>query len=164
VVTKRRYTPPWLPEPGHGDFVEERILSDAQIQLIQDWVEQGAPPGPIADAPPAPQFTSEWQLGTPDLVLHVTQPYQLKADGPEVFWNFIIPVPIKTARWVKAIEIRPGNARVIHHASVTAFHGAPIRAWIWCSTCICDPPEEPRASARRSAFISPTRRGLNSRC
>lgn len=118
AVTKRRYMPPWLPEPGYGDFVEERRLSDAQIQLIQEWVKQGAPVGPIADAPAAPRFPSEWQLGTPDLVLHVTQPYQLSAGGPEVFWNFIIPVPIKTARWVRAIEIRPGNARVIHHASV----------------------------------------------
>src|SRR6266849_1260836 len=42
-VTKRRYMPPWLPEPGHGDFVEERRLSDTQIQLIQDWVKQGSP-------------------------------------------------------------------------------------------------------------------------
>src|SRR5579859_747812 len=118
AVTKRRYMPPWLPEPGYGDFVEERRLSDAQIQLIQEWVKQGSPAGPIADAPAAPQFTSEWQLGTPDLVLHVQQPYQLSAGGPEVFWNFIIPVHLKTTRWVKAIEIRPGNARVIHHASV----------------------------------------------
>ena len=45
VVTKRRYMPPWLPEPGYGDFVEERRLSDAQIQLIQEWVKQGAPAG-----------------------------------------------------------------------------------------------------------------------
>src|SRR6476660_505221 len=51
AVTKRRYMPPWLPEPGYGDFVEERRLSDAQIQLIQEWVKQGAPAGPIADAP-----------------------------------------------------------------------------------------------------------------
>src|SRR6266481_6240535 len=63
AVTKRRYMPPWLPEPGYGDFVEERRLSDAQIQLIQEWVKQGAPAGPIADAPAVPQFTSEWQLG-----------------------------------------------------------------------------------------------------
>src|SRR5215471_1881908 len=118
AVTKRRYMPPWLPEVGYGDFVEERRLSAAQIQLIQEWVQQGAPAGPIAGAPAIPRSNSEWHLGKPDLVLHVQQPYQLRADGPEVFWNFIIPVPVQTAQWVKAIEIRPGNARVIHHASV----------------------------------------------
>src|SRR5689334_14998424 len=81
AVTKRRFMPPWLPEPGYGDFVEERRLSDAQIQLIADWVKQGALAGSPADAPPAPTFRSEWQLGKPDLVLHVAQPYRLSADG-----------------------------------------------------------------------------------
>lgn len=118
VVTKRRYMPPWLPEPGYGDFVEERRLSDVQIQLIQDWVKQGSPAGSPAGAPPAPQFTSEWRLGKPDLILHVAQPYLLAAGGPEVFWNFVIPVPITATRWVRAVEIRPGAPRVIHHASI----------------------------------------------
>ena len=117
-VTKRRYMPPWQPEKGYGDFAEERRLSDAQIRLIQEWVEQGALPGPAAHAPAAPTFKSEWQLGTPDLILHVAQPYQLAADGTEVFWNFVIPVPITATRWVKAMEVRPGNPRVFHHANV----------------------------------------------
>lgn len=118
LVTARRYMPPWLAQPGYGDFVEERRLSDAQIQMIQDWVKQGAPLGAAADAPPPPKFPSEWKLGNPDLVLHVSQPYRLPADGPEVFWNFIIPVPVTSTRWVKAVEILPGAPRVIHHASI----------------------------------------------
>ncbi len=117
-VTKRRYMPPFLPEPGYGDFIEERRLSDREINLIQEWVKAGSPEGSRADAPPAPKFASEWPLGTPDLVLQVAQPYELKADGPEVFWNFILPVDITKARWVKAVDIRPSNPRVIHHASI----------------------------------------------
>lgn len=118
AVTKRRYMPPWLPEAGHGEFVEERRLSAQQIQLIQDWVQQGAPAGSAANAPAPPKFTSDWQLGPPDLILRVTRPYTLPADSSEIFWNFILPVPITTTRWVKAMEVRPGNARVFHHANV----------------------------------------------
>ena len=117
-VTKRRYMPPWQPEKGYGDFAEERRLSDAQIQLIREWVEQGTLPGSMAHALAPPKFKSEWQLGPPDLVLHVPQPYQLGADGPEVFWNFVIPVPIPATRWVRSMEVRPGNPRVFHHANV----------------------------------------------
>jgi tetratricopeptide (TPR) repeat protein len=117
-VTKRRYMPPWLPEPGHGDFAEERRLTDAQIRLIQDWVRTGTPAGTPVRGQAPPRFSSEWQLGTPDLVLHVNKPYQLAADGTEIFWNFIMPVPITTTRWIKAVEIRPGNAKVFHHANV----------------------------------------------
>jgi tetratricopeptide (TPR) repeat protein len=118
TVTRTRYMPPWLPEPGHGDFADERRLTDTQIQLIQDWVKLGAPEGAPVRGQAAPKFSSEWQAGTPDLVLHVSKPYQLSAEGDEIFWNFIIPVPITTTRWVKAIEVRPGNARVFHHANV----------------------------------------------
>jgi tetratricopeptide (TPR) repeat protein len=118
TVTKSRYMPPWLPEPGHGDFAEERRLTDAQIQLIQDWVKLGSPAGAPVRGQTPPKFSSEWQAGTPDLVLHVAKPYQLAADGSEVFWNFIMPVPITTTRWVRAIEVRPGNPRVFHHANV----------------------------------------------
>src|SRR5206468_11825677 len=42
-VTARRYMPPWLPQNGYGDFAEDRRLSSAQIRLIGQWVEQGAP-------------------------------------------------------------------------------------------------------------------------
>jgi Flp pilus assembly protein TadD len=80
-------------------------------------VKQGAVEG-TDRAPKPPKFADEWQLGTPDLILRASQPYQLAADGREIFWNFILPVPITTTRWVKAIEVRPGNARVFHHANV----------------------------------------------
>jgi tetratricopeptide (TPR) repeat protein len=117
-VTKRRYMPPWLPEPGHGDFAEERRLTDTQIQLIQEWVRLGTPAGQPVRGQAPPSFSSEWQLGPPDLILHVNKPYQLSAEGTEVFWNFIVPVPITATRWVRAMEIRPGNPRVFHHANV----------------------------------------------
>ena len=118
AVTKRRYMPPWLPEPGHGEFAEERRLTDQQIETIQEWVKDGTPAGTPTRASAPPKFADEWQLGTPDLVLRATQPYQLGADGPEIFWNFIMPVPITTTRWIRAMEVRPGNARVFHHANV----------------------------------------------
>lgn len=118
AVTKRRFMPPWLPEHGYGQFLEERRLSDAQIQMIETWVKDGAPAGPSAKAPAPPKFTSDWQMGPPDLILRVSKPYTLPADSTEIFWNFILPVPITTTRWVKAMEVRPGNARVFHHANV----------------------------------------------
>ena len=117
-VTKRRFMPPWPPEPGYGDFIEERRLTASQIRLIQDWVQQGARAGSSTGVTEAPAKEPEWRLGTPDLVLHVQQPYQLSADGPEVFWNFIIPMPLDGPRWVKAVEFRPGTPRVFHHASL----------------------------------------------
>ena len=117
-LLKRRYMPPWLPEAGYGDFQDERRLTVEQIRTIEDWVRQGAPAGSPADAPPLPKFVPGWQLGEPDLVIEATAPYQLSAGGPNQYWNFVLPLKMPGTRWVKAIEIRPGNMRAVHHANL----------------------------------------------
>jgi len=117
-VVKRRYMPPWLPEVGHGTFQDERRLTDEQIRTIEEWVRAGAPAGSAADAPALPKFVPGWQLGEPDLVIEAAEPYRLAAGGPDQYWNFVLPLKVPGTRWVKAIEIRPGNVRAVHHANV----------------------------------------------
>ena len=118
VVTRNRYMPPWLPEPGYGDFAGERRLSEAQLRLFADWVEGGCPKGNPADLPPAPHYTEGWQLGPPDLVVQVPKPYRLVASGTDVFRNFIVPIDVKETKYVRAMEMRPGNKRIVHHANM----------------------------------------------
>jgi tetratricopeptide (TPR) repeat protein/mono/diheme cytochrome c family protein len=117
-VTRSRIMPPWLPEPQELKFADEMRLSDAEISSIASWVEQGAVEGVPADLPPQPKFVEGWQLGKPDLVLTATKPLVLPPQGTDTYWNFIFPVPISETRWVKAIEIRPGDKRYVHHANI----------------------------------------------
>jgi tetratricopeptide (TPR) repeat protein len=118
AVTQSRFMPPWLPEPGEFKFADELRLPDAQITTIAHWVEQGAVEGALSDLPPAPSFAEGWQMGTPDLVIKAEKPYQLPANGTDQYWNFIFRTPVNKTRWLKAIEIRPGDKRVVHHANV----------------------------------------------
>jgi tetratricopeptide (TPR) repeat protein len=118
VVTRTRFMPPWLPEPQALKFADEWRLSDEQIAIIEKWVKEGTPEGNPADLPPQPKFAEGWQLGQPDLVLKAAKPYQLLASGSDMYWNFIFPVPIDRTRWVKAVEIRPGDKRFVHHANI----------------------------------------------
>ena len=118
TVIKSRYMPPWPPEPGYGEFIGERRLSDEQIRSIQGWVEQGAAEGAGSTLPPAPKFSEGWQLGPPDLVIKATQAYTLPAGGSDVFRNFVIPVPVSSPRYVRAVEILPGNKKIVHHANI----------------------------------------------
>ncbi len=109
--------PPWQPEPGHGEFAGSRRLTESEIELFQEWARQGAVEGSAADAPPLPQWTSDWQLGEPDLVLTMP-PYELRAGGPDMFRNVVIPAGFSGTKYVRAWEFRPGNARVVHHATM----------------------------------------------
>jgi mono/diheme cytochrome c family protein len=117
-VTTRRFMPPWVPESGFGDFSDERRLTDAQIRLIADWVSHGAPEGNPSETPAPPKFTEGWQLGPPDLIVEARSAYTLPASGPDVYWNFIIPVTMEKMRYVRAVEIRPGDKRIVHHANL----------------------------------------------
>ncbi len=119
LVTKRRFMPPWKPEPGYGEaFVGERRLSDEQIARIQHWVADGAVEGNPADLPPMPEWPTGWRLGEPDLVIEIPEPYTLRADGEDVLRKFAIPIPIPDLRYVKGLEFQPGNPRVVHHANM----------------------------------------------
>lgn len=110
--------PPWLPEPGYGDFADERRLTDEQIQLFDRWLKAGTPEGSAADAPRAPVFTQGWQLGRPDLIVQAPGPFPVPPDGSDLFWNFILAPSVAGARYVRAVEIRPGNKRAVHHANL----------------------------------------------
>jgi tetratricopeptide (TPR) repeat protein/mono/diheme cytochrome c family protein len=117
-VTSRRIMPPWKPEHAKGEFVGERVITDGQIALIQDWIAQGTAEGVPEDRPPVPQLAPGWQLGTPDIVVTMAEPYILRPGGADAFRTFVIPIPLSTPRYVKALEFKPGNPRVVHHANV----------------------------------------------
>ena len=118
AVTSKRFMPPWLPEPQELRFADELHLSNEQITLLQMWVEQGAVEGASADLPPAPQFVPGWQLGRPDEIIEAKKPYTLPASGSDMYWNFVFRTPVDRKRWLKAIEIRPGEKRAVHHANI----------------------------------------------
>jgi len=117
-ATATRAMPPWLPEPGPHRFANERRLSDAQIALIQQWVDQGAPEGETTTQTALPAWPNGWQLGTPDLVVTMPESFTIPARGGDVFRNFVFPVPSSPTRYVRAIEFRADNPKVIHHANI----------------------------------------------
>jgi Flp pilus assembly protein TadD len=118
AVTKSRFMPPWRPEPGYGQFAGARHLSDRQIGVLQRWVDEGSREGDASEAPRVPTWTSEWRLGKPDLVLSMSEAYTLRSDGDDMYRNFIVPIPIAERRYIKAWEFRPGNSKVVHHATM----------------------------------------------
>jgi tetratricopeptide (TPR) repeat protein len=118
TMTRTRLMPPWKAEPGYGEFLGQQPMSDAEIDLIRRWVEDGAVEGEPRDLPAVPDWSDGWQLGTPDLIVTPPQAYTLGAEGTDAFRVFVIPIPTVIARYIKGVEFRPGNSRVVHHANI----------------------------------------------
>ena len=117
-VTASRAMPPWLPEPGPERFVGERRLTGGEIETLRGWAASGALEGDPAALPPRPRFAAGWQLGEPDLVVAMAEPYRVPASGGDIFRSFVVAVPGERDRFVRALEFRPGNHEVVHHAVV----------------------------------------------
>jgi Flp pilus assembly protein TadD/mono/diheme cytochrome c family protein len=116
MATRDRVMPPWKPEPGYGEFLDERRLTADQIATLGRWLEDGLLEGDPALLPPAPSWSGQWQLGTPDVVLE-TAPYTLRASGEDVYRNFVLPIETAGSRYIRAWEFLPGSGAV-HHATM----------------------------------------------
>ena len=116
TVTADGRMPPWKPEAGYGEFLDEHRLSAEERATLTAWARAGAPEGDPKDLPPAPQFTPGWQLGSPDQIVKMPESYAVSAEGRDVFRCFVIPLDAAEDKTVAAVDFRPGNRRVVHHA------------------------------------------------
>lgn len=119
AAVESRRMPPWLPAAEGGPFVGERRLSERDVALISRWVEQGMPRGAPAEAPEPPEVDGGWPLGQPDLVAAMPRAYRAPAAARDVFRNFVIPLPVEGRRYVRAVDLDPGNPHLVHHAVLT---------------------------------------------
>ncbi len=112
--------PPWHASPGSLRFRNERRLSDAQKRLIAEWVALGCPEGNPESQPITPELppAGDWKIGKPDAVFSIPREFTVPAEGIVEYQHFNVDTGFATDVWVSAIEIRPGNRRVVHHCSV----------------------------------------------
>jgi hypothetical protein len=117
-----REMPPWHIDRNIGlqQFKDDPSLNDDEIALIGKWVDAGAPRGNPADMPAQRQFadSSQWQIGKPDIVIKYPT-YKVPSAGPDLFGNLYADIPIKSDRYIKAVQTRPATAaarKVVHHA------------------------------------------------
>jgi hypothetical protein len=114
-VTRMRYMPPWPADPEYRHFAGEKVLTDAEIAILGLWAEQGGPIGDSTAIPKPPIFSEGSQLGEPDLVIEMEEPFFIKGDNQDRFLFGKIPYEIPQDTFVRAIEFIPGNSKVVHH-------------------------------------------------
>ncbi|MEM6841646.1 MAG: hypothetical protein AAF632_05435 [Bacteroidota bacterium] len=118
-VTQSRYMPPWHADPEFSHFLNERRLTQQEIDLIALWVDQGAQEGKKRHRPKLPTYESGSHLSAkPDLILTMNAPFPIPDTGTEEFRFFNIPTELPEDKWIKAIEFRPGNRRYVHHSRI----------------------------------------------
>lgn len=106
--------PPWKPDPNPL-LAGQRALPSESRAVLEKWVAQGMPEGDPKDAPAAVNFADDWTLGPPDLVLEAPEEMVVGAEGRDLFRVVVYPTNLPEDKFITAVEIKPGNARVVHH-------------------------------------------------
>ncbi len=120
--------PPWPADPHIGKFANDRTLSRAEINTLAAWADSGAAEGGASDAPPPRAFVEGWNIPQPDLVIKMPEPFSIPAKGAIEYQYIIVPTGFSEDKWVQAVEVRPSNRAVVHHAVV--FLREPGSRWL----------------------------------
>lgn len=113
-VTEHRIMPPWPADPTYSNFANELYLTDAQINLIKRWVDDGLLAGDTINLKVPELVGTDLQLGTPDLIVRLPK-LKIPGKNTDLFTVIKIPYEIKQDTFVRAIEFVCGNKRLVHH-------------------------------------------------
>ena len=116
-VTSTRYMPPWPADRHYQNYVGERGLTDEQIELISEWIDNGAPLGDSTKIPSLPHFTEGSMLGEPDMVIKMQKPFHVKGNNTDNFLVMKLPFELDRERYVRTIEFVPDNRKIVHHVN-----------------------------------------------
>lgn len=131
-VIEQNRMPPWHADPAHGDFANARNMTDADKQILQDWVDAGLPYGDAADLPPLEKFVEGWRMPEKPAVVYslfgkepseeeaekFREYYAVPAHGTVEYQYFVVDPDFAEDTWIRGAEVMPGNASVVHHCIV----------------------------------------------
>ena len=113
-----RKMPVWLADPAHGEFRNDRRMSEGEIATIAAWVDAGAPEGDPKLTPKSPVFPDGWNIGKPDQVFDMGADFNIPKEGTIPYKYFTVDPNFTEDKWVEAAEIRPSQRQVVHHVIV----------------------------------------------
>jgi peroxiredoxin len=119
-VVQEGRMPPWFASPRHGRFRNDARLTPAEKRLLLQWIDNGCPRGDPAEPPPPASFPTGWRIPRPDRVLYMAdKPFTVPAEGEVMYQYWTVDPGFTETRYLQAVEVRPGNRAVVHHALVS---------------------------------------------
>jgi hypothetical protein len=125
-VVEQGIMPPWFAAPSESAMTEaseaqpslwanDRSLVESDKARLLTWIAGDRPLGDANDAPQPRSFASGWEIGKPDAVFEFPRAVPVKATGIVPYQSIFIETNLAEDKWVQAIEVQPGDRRVVHH-------------------------------------------------
>ena len=112
------HMPPGAVDEAPARFRNAPGLSPREMNLLLTWVTGGTPIGDAAKDPTPVTRDTSWPLGQPDAALPLPAEAVVGADERERTIEFIVPTGIAERRWLRAVDLLPGNAAMVRAATI----------------------------------------------
>lgn len=112
-----RKMPPYPPNTQYKRYAHEKKLTDAEINLINQWVNEGGPLGDTANSLPVPVYQNQEVITQPDVALQIPA-FNVPSLNNDLYQAFVISNPNSTEKYITEIEVVPGNRNIVHHVLV----------------------------------------------
>lgn len=116
VAINNKIMPPYSPNISYQRYTNERVLEQDEIDLINEWVNNGAPEGNPSNAPAAPSYSSSATMQDYDLELQI--PTYTVGSVSDIYRVFVLPVNLNNNMYITGWEIVPGNVNIVHHVGI----------------------------------------------
>ncbi|MBA2305322.1 MAG: hypothetical protein H0W08_22195 [Acidobacteria bacterium] len=145
-----------LSESMHPDFVDpidsavmrEPTISPRDLDVLLTWVGGGAPRGEATPPRAIAPTRLRWTSGRPDLIIPMRVPHTVHAGDREEIHEFSLPTGLSETKWVRGLELQPGNRSIVRDAEIRVADGPTLALW--------NPAQKAMATPMGTAFeLSP---------
>ncbi|HEY1656855.1 MAG TPA: thiol-disulfide isomerase [Candidatus Sulfotelmatobacter sp.] len=159
AAVELRAMPPWFADPRYGKFANDPSLTSQEIATISQWDKAGAPAGDARQAPAPREWTDGWNIPSPEVVIKMSQPVAIPAQGEVEYTYEIVPTQFTNDKWVQMVEVRPSSPEHVHHAVV--YIRPPESSWLrhaplgkpFTASDLADPEERRQAHETTSDLL-----------
>jgi hypothetical protein len=112
------HMPPGGVDEAPSRFRNAPVLSPREMNLLLTWVTGGTPIGDAAKDPKPVTRKTRWPLGQPDVALTLPTEAVVGENERERTIEFVVSTGVTERRWVRAVDLLPGNAAMVRAATI----------------------------------------------
>jgi hypothetical protein len=121
--------PPWPIDPTSPSAKGVHPISSHDLNMIVVWASGGTPEGNPDTKVPVVTSSAGWKLGPPDLKIQMDSEHTVAPGTIEQTADLSLPANLTETRWVKAVDLMPGNASIVRDAVISIENGPVLALW-----------------------------------
>ena len=122
--------PPWYADATGPSVKGGHMLSTRELDVIVTWAAGGTPVGDLNAKLPAVPPPAPWKSGPPDLQVKMPEVHNVPVGTQEEDVNVTIPTGVSEEKWIKAVDLQPGDTSMVRDAVIGVENGPVLAAWV----------------------------------